>query len=71
MLTLFTFLENKPTVKKHFDELGGYATVSELCSLVNPENVDAYYDKIAKMNFHKQNTNVASALSRPLINSCG
>ena len=49
-VTIYTFLENKPTVKKHFDELGGYATVSELCSLVNPENVDAYYDKIAKMN---------------------
>lgn len=49
-VTIYTFLENKPTVKKHFDELGGYATVSKLCSLVNPENVDAYYDKIAKMN---------------------
>lgn len=49
-VTIYTFLENNPTVKKHFDKLGGYATVSELCSLVNPENVDAYYDKIAKMN---------------------
>ena len=28
-VTIYTFLENKPTVKKHFDELGGYATVSE------------------------------------------
>ena len=45
-VTIYTFLEGKPTVKKHFDELGGYATVSELCSLVNPENVDAYYDKV-------------------------
>lgn len=49
-VTIYTFLEGKPTVKKHFDELGGYATVNELCSLVNPENVDAYYDKVAKMN---------------------
>lgn len=49
-VTIYTFLEGKPTVKKHFDELGGYATVSELCSLVNPDNVDAYYDKVAKMN---------------------
>lgn len=49
-VTIYTFLEGKPTVKKHFDELGGYSTVSELCSLVNPENVDAYYDKVAKMN---------------------
>lgn len=49
-VTIYTFLENKPTVKKHFDELGGYPTVSELCSLVNVENIDAYYDKIAKMN---------------------
>lgn len=49
-VTIYTFLEGKPTVKKHFEELGGYATVSELCGLVNPENVDAYYDKVAKMN---------------------
>lgn len=49
-ITIYTFLEGKPTVKKHFDGLGGYATVNELCSLINPENVDAYYDKVAKMN---------------------
>lgn len=49
-VTIYTFLEGKPTVKKHFEELGGYATVSELYGLVNPENVDAYYDKVAKMN---------------------
>lgn len=49
-VTIYTFLESKPTVKKHFEKLGGYPTINELCSLVNPDNVDAYYDKIAKMN---------------------
>lgn len=48
--TIYTFLDGKPTVKKHFDELGGYATVADISSLINPENADAYYDRIAKMN---------------------
>ncbi len=67
-VTIYTFLENKPTVKKHFDKLGGYATISELCSLVNPENVDAYYDKIAKMNtlmtLHDKGFNVIANISK-------
>lgn len=67
-VTIYTFLEGKPTVKKHFDELGGYSTVSELCSLVNTDNVDAYYDKIAKLNtlmtLHDKGFNVVSNMDR-------
>lgn len=50
-VSIYTFLETKPNVKKHFDELGGYTSVDELRNLVNVENVDAYYDNIVKMNF--------------------
>ena len=46
-VSVYTFLEDKPTVKKHFDKLGGYKTVEELRSLVDVENIDAYFDQIA------------------------
>lgn len=49
-VSVYTFLEDKPTVKKHFEKLGGYKTVEELRSLVDVENTDAYFDQIAKMN---------------------
>ena len=49
-VSVYTFLEDKPTVKKHFERLGGYKTVEELRSLVDVENTDAYFDQIAKMN---------------------
>ncbi|MBQ3543405.1 MAG: hypothetical protein IJA34_00195 [Lachnospiraceae bacterium] len=50
-VSIYTFLESKPNVKKHFEELGGYTSIDELRSLVSIDNVDAYYDKIVKMNF--------------------
>ena len=49
-VSVYTFLEDKPTVKKHFEKLGGYKTVEELRSLVDVDNTDAYFDQIAKMN---------------------
>lgn len=49
-VSIYSFLETKPTVKRHFDTLGGYHSVDELRSLVNVENVDAYYDNLVKMN---------------------
>lgn len=49
-MTIYTFLEDKPNVKKSFDERGGYREVESLRELVDIDNVDAYYDKIAKAN---------------------
>lgn len=49
-VTIYTYLADKPTVKEHFDALGGYKTVEDIRSLMNPENVDAYCDKIVKGN---------------------
>lgn len=67
-VSIYSFLEDKPTVKKHFDLLGGYKTVEELCELVNPENVDAYYDKVAKSNtllhLHSKGFNVLQNLDK-------
>lgn len=67
-VTIYSFLEGKPTVKKHFDELGGYHSVEELRNLVNIENVEAYYDKIVKMNtlmtLHDKGFNVLQNIER-------
>lgn len=49
-ISVHTFLSDKPTIMKKFNEYGGYKEVECLKSLVNVENVDAYFDRIAKIN---------------------
>ena len=49
-MSVLTFIDNKPEVKKKFETFGGYREVNNLMQLVSPENVDAYYDKICRMN---------------------
>lgn len=49
-ITVHSFLQDKPTVKETFSDYGGYREVENLKQLVDPENVDAYFDKIAKLN---------------------
>lgn len=49
-ITVSTFMDTKPSIKKKFDEYGGYKTVSDLMNLVSPDNCDAYFDKLARIN---------------------
>lgn len=67
-VSIYTYLENKPTVREHFEYLGGYKTVEDLRSLVNTDNVDAYYDKIAKVNtlisLHNKGFNVLQNIDK-------
>lgn len=49
-ITVYGFLQNKLNVKETFEDYGGYREVENLKQLVNVENVDAYFDKIAKLN---------------------
>ena len=49
-ITVYGFLQNKPNVKETFEDYGGYREVENIKQLVNVENVDAYFDKIAKLN---------------------
>jgi replicative DNA helicase len=49
-VSIYTYLEGKPTLKKHFEELGGYKSVEDLRSIVNTDNIGSYYDTIAKKN---------------------
>ena len=49
-ISIEAFLTNNKKVKKKFEEYGGYQTIKDLQDLVDPENVEGYYDKIARMN---------------------
>lgn len=49
-VTIDTFLDGKPAIKAIFDEYGGYREVQELKSIVDVSNVEAYFEKITKMN---------------------
>ena len=49
-ITVTTFINNKKEVKRTFDEYGGYKEVNSLMQLVNPDNIEAYFDKICRMN---------------------
>lgn len=67
-VSIYSFLENKPNLKSHFDELGGYKTVKELKSLVDADNVSAYYDSLCKMNMlmclYEKGFNIMSNLDK-------
>ena len=49
-ITVTTFIDNKKEIKKKFEEYGGYREVNNLMQLVSPENIEAFYDKICRMN---------------------
>lgn len=55
-------------VKETFDNLGGYKTVEDIRNLVNTDNVDAYFDKIAKgntlMSLHNKGFNVLQNIDK-------
>jgi len=46
------YLDNKPATKKTFESLNGFDSIHEICSLINPENIDGYYEKLKKNNMH-------------------
>lgn len=49
-ISINAYLNDKETLRKSFDDLGGFREVENLKSLVNPENVESYFDKIVKLN---------------------
>lgn len=49
-VTLATYLEDFPAVRKHFEELGGYNTVRSIMEITSADNVDGYFDNITKYN---------------------
>lgn len=67
-VSIYTYLEDKKNLKEHFEELGGYRAVEELRSLVNADNIDAYYDKLVKsnmlLNLHDKGFNVLQNIKK-------
>ena len=49
-ITVNTYLKDKAALRDQFEKYGGYKEVENLKQLVDPENVEAYFDKIAKLN---------------------
>lgn len=49
-ITLDTYLSDKPTLRKHYEELNGWKACKVMMDLVDAENTDSYYNQIAKMN---------------------
>ena len=49
-ITVDTYLADKPTLRKHFEELNGWRACKAMMDLVNPENIDGFIDQIRKMN---------------------
>lgn len=49
-MSVITFLEDKPTVRKEFEKRGGIETLHEILSIVNVNNIDTYYDVLCRNN---------------------
>lgn len=49
-VSLETFLGNKPEARKKYEEFGGWREIENLKSIVSIDNVETYFDQIAKMN---------------------
>lgn len=49
-ITLDTYLADKPSLRKHYEELNGWRACVGMMELVDPENTDSYYNQISKMN---------------------
>ena len=49
-ISLYTFLEDKKTLKEGFEDRGGYKSITEITSLINVDNISIYYDELVKNN---------------------
>lgn len=48
--TVAIYLENRDTLKKGFEDRGGYKTVNEITRILNVENIEVYYDELIRSN---------------------
>lgn len=48
--SIYAYLSDKKDLLARFEEYGGYSTVQEITNLLNPENIDVYYDELVKSN---------------------
>lgn len=48
--SIYTFIQDNPVLKDGFESRGGYKTIEEIKSIINVENIEAYYDELVKNN---------------------
>ena len=49
-MSIYEYLADKKTLKDGFERRGGYASVQEITSLLNLNNLEVYYDELVKNN---------------------
>lgn len=66
--SIFSYVEGKDTLKNGFARRGGYKTVDEIKRILNEENIETYYDELAKGNMllklHDKGFNVVNELPK-------
>jgi replicative DNA helicase len=66
--SIYSYVEGKETLKNGFARRGGYKTVDEIKRILNEENVETYYDELAKANMlmklHDKGFNVVAELPK-------
>ncbi len=67
-VTVETYLKGKPALRKSFEGKGGMRMVDDMRSTVTPENIDASYDSLVKLNYlmwlHDQGFNLTPHINR-------
>lgn len=67
-MTVYTYLADKEDLKKGFEKRGGMNTVNEIMSLLDIDNLDAYYDELIKnniaLNLYEMGFNVEAELDK-------
>lgn len=48
--SIYSYVEGKETLKNGFARRGGYKTVDDIKRILNEENIETYYDELAKSN---------------------
>lgn len=49
-MSIYTYLEDKETLKKGFEKRGGYQSIKEITDLLELKNLNGYYDELIKSN---------------------
>lgn len=67
-MSIYSYLEDKKTLKDGWERRGGSSTVKEITNLLSVNNIDAYYDELVKSNLlmrlDKEGFDVVSKLDK-------
>lgn len=50
-VSIATYLADYPTLQQEYEKKGGYEELSKSCSIVDPENIEAYYNALIKITY--------------------